>query len=60
MLPGTFAKENPWRTRNKQTLPWWPEEAILRHPQSLPQGFQHTNRVMGTNCTVPSKVARPH
>ena len=27
---------------------------------SLPQGFQHTNRVMGTNCTGPSKVARPH
>ena len=21
-----------------------------RHPQSLPQGFQHTNRVAGTNC----------
>ena len=31
-----------------------------RHPQSLPQGFHHTNRVMGTNCTGPSKVARPH
>ena len=43
-----------------QMLPWWSEEAIQRHPQSLPQGFQHTNRVMGTNCTGPSKVARPH
>ena len=49
MLPGTFAKENPlWRTRNGQTLPWWSEESIQRHPESLPQGFQHTNRVMGT------------
>ena len=28
--------------------------------QSLPQGFQHTNRVVGTNYTGPSKVARPH
>ena len=56
-----FAKKNPlWRTRNGQTLPWWSEEAIQRHPQSLPQGFQHTKRVMGTNCTGPSKVARPH
>ena len=40
---GTFHKENPlWRTRNGQTFPWWSEEAIQRHPQSLPQGFQHT------------------
>ena len=45
-----------WRTRNGQMLPWWSEEAIQRHPQSLPQGFQHTNRVMGTNFTGPSKV----
>ena len=38
---GTFAKENPlWRTRNRQTLPWWSEEAM--HPQSLSQGLQHT------------------
>ena len=36
------------------------KEAIQRHHQSLPQGFQHTNRVMGTNCTGPSKVVRPH
>ena len=43
---GTFAKENLlWRTRNGQTLPWWSEEAMQRHPQSLPQRFQHTNRV---------------
>ena len=55
---GTFAKENPlWRTRNGLTLPWWSEEAIQRHPQSLSQGFQHTNRVVGTGL---SKVARPH
>ena len=52
---GTFAKENPlWRTRNGLTLPWWSEEAIQRHPQSLSQGFQHTNRVVGTGL---SKVA---
>ena len=25
-----------------------------------PQGIQHTNKVMGTNCTRPSKMARPH
>ena len=24
---------------------------IRRHPESLPQGFQHSNRVVGTNCT---------
>ena len=60
-MPEEFAKENPlWRTRNGQMLPWWSEEALQRHPQSLPPGFQHTNRVMGTNCTGPSKVARPH
>ena len=44
---GTFAKENPlWRTRNGQTLLWWSEEAIQRHPQSLPQGstFQQSRR----------------
>ena len=40
-------------------LPWWSEEAIQRHPQSLPRGFQHTNRVVGRNCTGPSKVVRP-
>ena len=34
----------------------WSEEATQRHPQSLPQGFKHTNRVVGTNCTGPSKV----
>ena len=54
-------EKNPlWKTRNGQTLPCWSEEAIQRHPQSLPHGFQHTNRGMGTNCTGPSKVARPH
>ena len=36
-------KNPPWRTRNGQTLPRWSEEAIQRHPQSLPQRFQHTN-----------------
>ena len=57
----SFAKENPlWRTRNGLTLSCWSEEAIQKHPQSLPQGFQHTNSVMGINCTGPSKVARPH
>ena len=40
-----------WRTRNGQRLPWRSEEAIQRHPQNLPQGFQHSNRVVGTNCT---------
>ena len=56
-----FAKENPlWRTTKGQTLPWWSEEAIQRYPQSLPQGLQHTNRVVGTNYTGPSKVVRPH
>ena len=33
----TFAKENPlWRTASWKTLPWWSEEAIQGHPQSLP------------------------
>ena len=47
---GTFAKEDRlWRTRNRQTLPWWSEKAIQRHSQSLPQGFQHSNRVRRGN-----------
>ena len=41
---GTLAKEILYG----ETLPWWSEEAIQRHPQSLPQGLQHTNRVVGT------------
>ena len=54
-------KKNPlWRTNNGQMHPWWSKEAIQRHPQSLPQGFQHINRVVGTHCIGPSKVARPH
>ena len=33
----TFAKENLlWRTSSRKTLPWWSEEAIQGHPQSLP------------------------
>ena len=57
----TFAKENPlWRTSSRKTLPWWSEEAIQGHLQSLPSGLQHTNRVMGTDCTRSYKVARPH
>ena len=33
----TFAKENPlWRTSSRKTLPWWSEEAVQGHPQSLP------------------------
>ena len=31
-----------------------------RSDTNLPQGLQHTNRVVGTNCTGPSKVARLH
>ena len=31
------AKENPlWRTSSRKMLPWWSEEAIQGHPQSLP------------------------
>ena len=53
----TFAKENPlWRTSSRITLPWWSEEAIQEHPQSLPWRLQHTNRAY----TGSYKVARPH
>ena len=32
-----FSKENPlWRTSSRKTLPWWSEEAIQGHPESLP------------------------
>ena len=41
-------------------LPWWSEEAIQGHSQSLTYRLQHTNRVMGTDCTGSKKVARPH
>ena len=31
-------------------LPRWPEETLyLRHPKSLPEGFQHTTRVLARN-----------
>ena len=32
----TFAKENPLLRTSRKTLPWWSEEAIKGHPQSLP------------------------
>ena len=41
-------------------LPWWSEEAIQGHPQSIPLIFQHTNRVVGKDCIGSNKVARPH
>ena len=57
----TSAKENPkWRTTNRKTLPWWSEEAIQGHPQSLPLRLQQTSRVGGTDCTGSNKVARLH
>ena len=36
------------------------KETIQRHPKSLPKGFQHTTRVLGTDCTGSSKEALPH
>ena len=40
--------------------PRWPEETLQRYPNSLPKGFQHTTRVLGTDWTGSSKVALPH
>ena len=37
-----------------------PEETLQRHPQTLSEGFRHTNRVLGTDCTGAIKVARSH
>ena len=54
---GTFAKENPlWRTRNGQMLPWWLEEVIQRHPQSLPQGLQHTFNIPSWEQTAQDRA----
>ena len=49
-----------WRTSGGKGLPRWPEETLQRHPKSLPKGFQHTTRVLGTDCTGSISVALPH
>ena len=46
-------------TRGK-ALSRLPEETLQRHPQSLSEGFRHTNWVLGTYCTGVIKVARSH
>ena len=37
-----------------------PSKPLQRHRQSLPEGFRHTNRVLGTDCKGVIKVARSH
>ena len=46
--------------RRDLALSRWPEETLQRHPQSLSEGFRHTNGVLGTDCTGAIKVARSH
>ena len=37
MLMNVCQRKNPlWRTSSRKTLPWWSEEGIQGHPQSLP------------------------
>ena len=36
------------------------KKTLQRHPQSLSEGFRHTNRVFGTDCTGAIKVVRSH
>ena len=47
-----------WRTKGGKALSRWPEETLQRHPQSLSEGFRHTNGVLETGCTGANKVAR--
>ena len=49
-----------WKTAGGKALSRWLEETIQRHPQSLSEGFRHTNGVLGTDCTGAIKVARSH
>ena len=49
-----------WRTTRGKALSVWPEETLQRHPQSLSEGFRHTNLVLGTDCSGAIKVARSH
>ena len=48
------------RTTGGKVLSRWPEETLQRHPQSLSEGFRHTNGVFRTDCTGAIKVARSH
>ena len=46
-----------WITTEGKALSRWPEEMLQKHPQSLSEGFRHTNGVLGTDCTGAIKVA---
>ena len=43
-----------------KALSMWPEETLQRRPQSLSEGFRHTNGISGTYYTGAIKVARSH
>ena len=36
------------------------QKKLQRQPQSLSEGFRHTNWVLGTDCTGAIKMARSH
>ena len=48
------------RITGGDALSRWPEEMLQRHPQSISEGFRHTIRVLGTDCTGAIKMARSH
>ena len=46
-----------WRTTGRKALS---QETLQKYPQSLSEGFRHTNGVLETDCTGAIKVARSH
>ena len=55
-----FSGASSMGIRGGKALLRWPEETLQRHPQSISEGFRHTNGVLGTDCTGAIKVARSH
>ena len=49
-----------WRSTGGKALSRWPEQMVQGHPQSLYEGFRHTNGVVGTHCTGAIKVVKSH
>ena len=60
MLPECLMNVCHRKSYKWKTLSLWSEEAIQGRTQSTRLRFQHTNRVVGTDCTGLNKVARPH
>ena len=57
-LMSDFQKSLLWRTTGGKALSGWPEETLQRHPQSISEGFRHTDEVLGIDCTGAIKVTK--